>query len=320
MRILITGVSGFAGRHLAEATRAHYPGAEVFGTIRRIESASHLDRSVQPLQCDLAAGGPALVEMLRAARPDRIFHLAGYAAVGRSFKEPDAAWDNNLLATRRLYGAVAAWGGHPRILFVGSGLVYGDGDPSRPLDEDSPLHPLSPYAASKAAADLLSYQVGRETGLEILRARPFNHIGPGQSPEFALASFARQLALIERDRQAPVLEVGDLSPRRDLADVRDVAAAYLALMDRGRPGDAYNIASGESRSIGDVLERLTALSGCKVELRRRADLARSADPSLVTADAGKLRRETGWRPRFQLDQTLRDLLTYWRGHIKSQES
>jgi GDP-4-dehydro-6-deoxy-D-mannose reductase len=275
---------------------------------------------VRLLTCDLAAGGPALLEVLRQARPERIYHLAGYAAVGRSFQEPDAAWEGNLTATRRLYEAVAAWGGQPRILFVGSGLVYGDGDPARPLDEEAPLRPLSPYAASKAAADLLSYQVGREPGLEVIRARPFNHIGPGQSPDFALASFARQLARIERGLQAPVLEVGDLSPRRDLADVRDVTAAYAALMDQGRPGEVYNIASGDSRSIGEVLERLLALSGVKVAVRRRADLVRAADPGLVTADAGKLRRTAGWRPRYALDQTLADLLAFWRARTEGSPS
>jgi GDP-4-dehydro-6-deoxy-D-mannose reductase len=311
MRILLTGVSGFAGGHLAEALLER-GGAQLYGLDRSgrwPEPSRHLAGRV-----DLRAGdlgdGPAVEAILRDVRPDRIFHLAGYARTGRSYDEPDAAWAGNLTATRALYDAVARWGGRPRILFVGSGLIYGGGD--RPRDEDAPLRPDSPYAASKAAADLLSYQYTRHPGLEIVRARPFNHVGPRQSPEYAVAHFARQVVEVERGRRPAVLETGDLRPARDFTDVRDTVAAYLLLMEQGRTGEAYNVAAGESRTMREVLDRLLALAGVRAEVRPGGEPARPAERAAVWADAGKLRRETGWAPRYTLDRTLADTLAYWR--------
>jgi GDP-4-dehydro-6-deoxy-D-mannose reductase len=240
--------------------------------------------------------------------------LAGYAQVGQSFREPEAAWDGNLTATRRLYEAVARWGGRPRILFAGSGLVYGDGEePGKPQDEGCVLRPTSPYASSKAAADLVSYQYTRNPGLDVVRARPFNHIGPTQSPQFAVAHFAKQLVAIERGVRPAVLETGNLSPQRDLTDVRDTVGAYVLLLEKGRAGEAYNIGCGQSYSMQTVLERLLALAGLSVEVRRRAELVRPTDQAVVRVDAGKLRRTMGWAPRYSLDQTLADTLAYWRG-------
>jgi GDP-4-dehydro-6-deoxy-D-mannose reductase len=262
--------------------------------------------------CDLCDGS-ALERFLRTVQPARIFHAAGYAQVGKSFQEIDPAWEGNLLATRRLYEAVVRWGGRPRILYIGSGVVYGDGsEPGRPLDESRPLSPNSPYASSKAAADLVSYQYSRDPGLAIIRARPFNHIGPRQGPQFAVAHFAQQLVAIERGLAPAILEVGNLKPQRDLTDVRDTATAYVLLMDDGRPGEAYNIGCGQSHSMQTVLDRLLALTGLKVQIRQRSELLRPTDLPGVHVDVAKLRRETGWAPRFSLDQTLADTLQYWR--------
>jgi GDP-4-dehydro-6-deoxy-D-mannose reductase len=319
---LITGVTGFAGSHLAEAL-LNRGDVVLHGTSRRPEWPAelvHLATRVTLHPCDLAAGGQALLDLLREARPDCIYHLAGYAAVGRSFREPDAAWDGNLLATRRLYEAVASWGGKPRIVYVGSGLIYGDAIPDRPQDEDTPLLPASPYAASKAAADLLSYQATRDPGLDIVRVRPFNHIGPRQSPQFALAHFAQQLAAIECGLQPGVLETGDLSPCRDLTDVRDTVQAYVLLMARGRRGGAYNVASGWNWSMRDVLDALLRLSTAKVEMRQRADLVRPTEQHVAQADAGRLRRETGWQPHYGFEQTIADTLEYWRRRTRDERA
>ncbi len=314
MRILVTGVTGFAGGHLAEALLARR-GADVVGVSRTGAwpgPLRHLAGRVELRACD-ALDAAALEALLRDVRPDRICHLAGYARTGRSFDEPEAAWDGNLTTTRRLYEAVARWGGRPRILFIGSGLIYGSGgEDGRPPDEAAPLLPRSPYAASKAAADLVSYQVYCAAGLDVVRARPFNHVGPRQAPEFAVAHFARQVVEIERGRQPPVLQTGDLRPLRDLTDVRDTVAAYLLLLENGRAGEAYNVAGGQGRSMQTVLERLLALAGLSVEVRQRTELVRPTEPSVVRADASKLRRETGWEPRFTLDETLADTLDYWR--------
>jgi GDP-4-dehydro-6-deoxy-D-mannose reductase len=314
MRMLVTGATGFAGGHLTEALLAR--GDAVVGVARSGSwpaALAHLVRRADLRACDLC-NGPAVEALLRDVHPDGIFHLGGYARTGRSFADADAAWDGNLTATRRLYEAVARWGGRPRILFVGSGLVYGGVATVGPApDESAPLRPDSPYAASKAAADLASYQAFRAPGLDVVRARPFNHVGPRQSPEFAVAHFARQAADIERSRQPPVLETGDLRPLRDLTDVRDTVAAYVLLMERGRTGEAYNVASGREFPMRTVLDRLLELAGQKAEVRQRAALVRPTELTALRGDASKLRRETGWEPRFTLDETLAATLDYWRG-------
>jgi GDP-4-dehydro-6-deoxy-D-mannose reductase len=318
MRIVVTGGTGFAGGWLAEALLAR-GGVELFCLSRRaVRPPEWADKASQMAlrACDLC-NRDAVEAALRDIRPQQIYHLAGYAQVGRSFEEPDVAWSGNLTATRALYEAAACWGGRPRILFAGSGLVYGDPDgPDQSQDENCLLRPNSPYAVSKAAADLLSYQTAVNPGLDIVRARPFNHIGPRQSSQFAVANFARQAAAIERGELPPVLETGNLGSRRDMTDVRDTVAAYVLLMQKGRSGEAYNIGSGQNVSIQTVLDRLLALSGLKVEIRQRAELMRAVDQAVARVDASKLRRETGWAPRYSLDQTLMDTLDYWRSRSK----
>jgi GDP-4-dehydro-6-deoxy-D-mannose reductase len=323
MRVtLVTGATGFAGGHLAEALLATGQDT-VVGLARRAAWPApwaHLAGRVDLHECDLCDAA-AVEAVLREVRPERIYHLAGYASTGRSFREPEAAWAGNLTATRCLYEAAARWGSRPRILFVGSGLVYGSADGSGAAqDERCLLLPDSPYAASKAAADLASYQVTCYPGLDVVRARPFNHIGPRQQPGFAIADFARQLVAVEAGRRMPILETGNLSPQRDLTDVRDIVAAYLLLMERGRTGEAYNIGRGQSVSIAEVLERLVALSGQAVQVRQRADLVRSTELAVLRVDASKVRHETGWAPRFTLEQTLADTLDYWRQQAAREES
>jgi GDP-4-dehydro-6-deoxy-D-mannose reductase len=313
MRNLITGVTGFAGGHLAEALRAR--GEEIIGVSRRPvwpPEWRHLSGAVDLRQGDVGSGG-AIEALLLDVQPERIYHLAGYAQTGRSFTEPNAAWAGNLGATRALYEAVARWGGRSRILFVGSGLVYGDASrPGELFDETCLLRPTNPYAASKAAADLVSYQFARIPGLDIVRARPFNHIGPAQSAEFAVANFCKQAAAVSLGRAEPVLETGNLAPRRDLTDVRDVIRAYIVLMERGRTGEAYNIGSGRTLAMQEVVDHLRAVSGLRMEVRPRTDLVRAADTGAVGADARKLHRETGWAPAIPLEQTLRDTLEFWK--------
>jgi GDP-4-dehydro-6-deoxy-D-mannose reductase len=318
MRILLTGVSGFAGSYLAEAL-LELGGVELFGTGRRAQwpcELRHLAGRVVLRSCDLCDGA-AIDALLRDVQPEQIYHLAGYSHAGQSFREPETAWAGNLTGTRCFYDAIQRWGGRPRILYVGSGLVYGElEDPTRGHDESCPLRPTSPYAASKAAADLVSYQYTRCAALDIVRVRPFNHIGPRQAPHYAVAHFAQQLAAIEAGRQASLLETGNLDPRRDLTDVRDMVQAYILLMGRGRSGDVYNVGTGQSHAMQDVLQRLLALAKIKIEVRQRTGLVRSTDTKVIKADASKIRTELGWRPRWKLDQTLADILAYWRGRLR----
>jgi GDP-4-dehydro-6-deoxy-D-mannose reductase len=291
------------------------PDQNLVGVARDVEWSGEVDERIRrtPVHALDLCDRTALRQLLERIQPEHIYHLAGYADTGGSFRDPDAAWEGNLTATRSLYEAVLAWGGRPRILFVGSGAVYGEPqDPQRPLDENSVLRPNNPYAASKAAADLASYQYHRTHGLAIVRTRPFNHIGPGQSARFAVPNFARQIAAIELGRLPPVLRVGNLDTERDLTDVRDVVRAYQALMDRGQPGEVYNVASGLSAPVRLHLEKLLALSRARVQIEPDPALLRQVDTAAVRVDISRLKKCTGWSPRYSLDQTLADTLDYWR--------
>jgi GDP-4-dehydro-6-deoxy-D-mannose reductase len=313
MRILITGVTGFAGSYLAEAL-CERPGVELFGLGRTgwKDDQKALARRVTLEVCDLN-DQPRLDAALARIKAEQIYHLAGYSHAGKSAREADAAWTGNLTATRNLYAAAERSGQRPRILFVGSGLVYENSDsPEHAHSESCPLEPTTPYAASKSAADLASYQSAHSGALDIVRVRPFNHVGPRQSSEYAVASFARQIAAVEREERPSVVETGNLSPLRDLTDVRDVVRAYILVMERGRSGDVYNVASGVARSMQSVLDGLLALSRVRITQRTNQELVRGADSPVVRGDAGKLRRETGWAPHFSFEQTLADTLECWR--------
>jgi GDP-4-dehydro-6-deoxy-D-mannose reductase len=314
MRILITGITGFVGGHLVEALLAA-GGHTLFGVSRPAGwplALDHLAGSAVLFSVDLT-DGPRIEAVIRQTAPDWIFHLAGYANTGRSFQEPDACWQDNLLATRRLYDAIARTDLRPRILFVSTGLVYGEpDDPDQACDERTTLKPASPYAASKAAADLLSYQYTRKPGLDIVRLRLFNQIGPRQSADYAVANFARQIAAIEVGKQPPVIETGDLSAQRDITDVRDMVAAFPLLLVHGKTGEAYNAGCGRTYQIQSLLDRLLVLSRVKVEVRQKVEPDRKADTAVTRADTHKLQAATGWSPRIPLDQTLVDILDDWR--------
>lgn len=317
MRILITGVTGFAGGHLAEALLPG-SGVRLFGASRRTQwpaELRHLAAHVELHGCDLD-DLTAVESLLRRVKPEQIYHLAGYAQTGRVFWDADVVWASNLTATRRLYEAVVRWGGQPRILYVSSGMVYGNNDrPNQGHAEHGELRPTSPYGASKAAADLLSFQMTRDPGLNIVRARPFNHIGSRQSADYAVAHFAQQIAAIEAGAVPAVVETGNLESWRDLADVRDVVRAYQLLMDRGKIGEAYNIGSGQCHAMQAVLDQMVRMARCPVEIRPRPDTRRGAAPAVLRADIHKLSTEFGWTPHVSLETSLGDILDYWRGRI-----
>jgi GDP-4-dehydro-6-deoxy-D-mannose reductase len=320
MRYLITGITGFAGGHLAEALLVQ-PGAEVVGISREgtwPAHLAHLAGRVTLHPCDLCVQ-VELAHLLGGIIPDGIFHLAGQADVGRSLQHPEEAWRDNLLATRSLYQALDHLDFKPRLLYVGSGLAYGDPrHPDQVFDEESPFYPPHPYAASKAAADLMSYQYSRFPGLPIIRARPFNHIGPRQAPQFAIAHFARQIAAIELGLQEPVVHTGNLEARRDVTDVRDIVRAYQLLLERGRPGEAYNIATGNNYTMRDLLDRLLRSARVQVEVRWREQLTRATESPTVRASSARLRQETGWAPDYSLEQSLEDTLNYWRRQLQAE--
>jgi GDP-4-dehydro-6-deoxy-D-mannose reductase len=314
MRVLITGITGFVGGHLVERLVAA-GGHALFGVNRQAEwpaGLSHL-AGVAEIHAGELADEPRVEALVRQTRPDWVFHLAGYANTGGSFLEPDRCWADNLTATRSLYEAITRSGLRPRILFVSTGLVYGDPDaPGGVCDERTTLKPASPYAASKAAADILSYQYTRSPGLDVVRVRLFNQIGPRQSADYAVANFARQIAAAEAGRQPPVIETGDLSAQRDITDVRDMVAAFPLLLEKGVTGEAYNAGRGETYRIQDLLDRMLGMTRVKVEVRQKVPPGRKADTAVTRADATKLRRATGWEPCIPLDQSLADILDHWR--------
>lgn len=318
MRCLITGANGFIGGHMAEALLAE--GGHVLAGIGKSaawpEACRHLGEHI-PLTALELSNTAGIESLLRAFQPDWIFHFAGYANTGRSFKEPDLCWADNVDGTRSLYRAVQASGLAPRILFVSTGLVYGEPRSGSAFDETPEFRPASPYAASKAAADALSFQMAMQPGLDIVRVRLFNQIGPRQSADYAIANFARQIAAIEAGAP-PLLETGDLAAQRDITDVRDIVAAFRLLMQHGERGEAYNAARGETVAIRELLNGLLALARCRIEVRSRVDPARTTDTAVTRADNRKIRAATGWQPRISIQQSLQDILDNWRARTTAQ--
>jgi GDP-4-dehydro-6-deoxy-D-mannose reductase len=314
MPTLITGITGFVGGHLAERLLAGGD-VDLHGVNRSGQWPTHLRHiagRVTLHAADLA--DPASTEsLLRNVQPDQIYHLAGYAAVGESFREPQNAWTNNVSVARALLEAVVRCGRQPQILFVSSALIYGAPPrPDFPVDEHAPYEPQSPYAESKLAADRLAAEFAETHGLDLVRVRPFTHIGPRQSTRFAIASFARQLARIELGLDLPRLKTGDLSAQRDFTDVRDIVRAYALLMAQGVRGEAYNAGSGVAVSIASLLDQLRSMCPVPVEVVTQADRLRPTDAPVLVADCNKLRRATGWTPEIPLSQTLRDTLDFCR--------
>lgn len=302
LRALVTGASGFVGRYLVDALRAS--GADV------IACGGPHDGAGEFVRLDLADYA-SICAALEYAEPTVVFHLAAQTFVPDSFAAPAATYQTNAIGTALVAQAVreyaSAAAAMPRIVFASSAEVYGMRDPCDfPLHETLALRPATPYAASKAAAEAILLAETRALGLDAVVARSFNHIGPGQSDRFVVASFARQLADIAAGG-SPILMVGNLSAARDFLDVRDVVAAYLALARDGEPGEIYNVCSGTAVTIRDVLRELIAIARVAVEVREDPQRMRPLDVSAFVGSAEKLRARTGWRPEVPLARSLRDI-------------
>ena len=249
---------------------------------------------------------------MHEVRPHWVFHLAALSSPAASWDDPGGTIATNASLEANLLGALVRLDPMPRVLVVGSGDEYGRPAGRRRLDENTPLRPLTPYGVSKVAQDLLALQYHLSHGLPAVRVRPFNHAGPRQAPQYAIASFAQQIARIELGKQPPVLKVGNLQARRDFTDVRDIARAYLLAVAKGKPGEVYNLGSGSASRLRDVLARLLTMTRAKVALEVDPGRARMAEAVVYLCDARRFQRLTGWRPRIALDRTLRDTLNYWR--------
>jgi GDP-4-dehydro-6-deoxy-D-mannose reductase len=317
MRALITGITGFVGGHLAEHLTAegdHVVGISASG--HWPSSLEEIGRSILIEPFDLAGNDDAgLADLLARQRPEAIYHLAAQANPQASVADPRGTWALNLGGTLTLLEAVKASGLRPRVVIVGSGVCYGNPAPEyMPVREDCPLRPNNPYSASKAAADLLGVQHYLGHGTDVVMARPFNHAGPRQSSTYVLSVLARQVAEVEAGKK-PRVEVGNLDIVRDFTDVRDVVRGYRLLATRGIPGEIYNLGSGLGTKLADALEFLRSKASVPIEVYVDPARVRPVDQPLLVADASKLRAATGWAPAYSIEQTLADMLDYWRAAI-----
>jgi GDP-4-dehydro-6-deoxy-D-mannose reductase len=297
VRSLITGGRGFVGTWLAEHLRER--GDEVVAIDYEVDVTDPV----------------ALLEAVTAAAPDAIYHLAALTHVGDSWKDPLQVLQVNVIGTAALLAAARQCGTDPRILVTSSAEVYGAvTDPSlMPLDELTPTAPLTPYAASKLAAEALIGQAFRGHGQEVIVVRPFNHIDPGQTPNFAVPALAKRI--VEADRRGDSsIAVGNLAARRDFTDVRDVVKAYRMLIDSGTPGEVYNVCSGHDVAIEEIATTLLRLAGASLEFKTDPALTRPVEVPVLRGDPTRLQHATGWKPEIPLDQTLADVLEYWRQH------
>ncbi|MCR4375125.1 MAG: GDP-mannose 4,6-dehydratase [Acidobacteria bacterium] len=307
--ILVTGAAGFAGRHVLAHVRASAAGHQVLAWSRRPHDD---DRQVHWRQVDIT-DTHAVHQAITDAQPARILHLAGSPHVGQSWRNSLLPLQTNVLGTHHLLEAVRLHSPDSRVVVVTSAMIYQAS--TAPLTEDAPLVPSSPYGLSKLAQDQLALAAAHDDGLQVVVARPFNHIGPGQDPTFAISSFARQIALIEAGLAPAVLQVGNLDAERDLTDVRDVVDAYVRLLDHGRAGRPYNICTGTAHRIGDLLDHLIALARVPVTRTVDPERLRPSDMPRLVGDSTRIRAELGWAPQRPLQQTLADTLEWWRAAV-----
>jgi GDP-4-dehydro-6-deoxy-D-mannose reductase len=313
-RVLITGVTGFAGSHLVDYLLERGD-CEIFGIQRwrsRTENIEHFRDRITLLECDLRDAFSTR-DTLGQVRPEYIFHLAAQSFVPTSWTAPTESLATNVLGQLNLFEAVRKLGLGCRIQIACSSEEYGLVLPDEvPIRETNPLRPLSPYAVSKVAQDMLAYQYWMSWKVDSVRTRGFNHEGPRRGPVFVASDFAKQIADIEKGRKAPVLSVGNLDAQRDFTDVRDMVRAYWLALEKCEAGEVYNIASGRAWSIRAVLDLLLGMTKSKIEVRQDPARLRPSDVQILLGDASKFRAATGWQPTIPFEQTLRDMLDYWR--------
>jgi GDP-4-dehydro-6-deoxy-D-mannose reductase len=312
MRILVTGIDGFVGRHLAERWAAE--GHVVEGLALTTVEVAGADRVIVGDVRDAEAVALAV----REARPEAVVHLAGQTSNAVGFERPAETFAINVLGTIHVLEAARA-SGVARILLVTSGEVYGECDPAAgPVAESAPLAPVTPYGASKAAQDLIGYQYARSFGVAVVRARSFPHTGPGQDSRFVFPSVARRIALAEAGLGPAEIELGNLDVVRDVIDVRDVVEAYARLLDRGEPGEVYNVCRGVGLTLGQRLEAFAERARTPVRFLSRRERFRAADIAWLVGDPGKTAARTGWRPHIEWEDTVQDLLEEWRVNVSME--
>jgi GDP-4-dehydro-6-deoxy-D-mannose reductase len=318
MRVLITGITGFAGSHLAEYILSNHSRVDVFGIVRwrsRMDNILHIQDKIKLVEADLK-DMVSLRAVLADVKPDRIFHLAAQSFVPTSWKCPAETLAINAIGEINLFESILALNQAPKIQIAGSSEEYGQVFSNEiPMKETNPLRPLSPYAVSKVAQDLLAFQYHKSYAVRAIRTRGFNHTGPRRGDVFVTSSFAKQIAEIEQKKRPPVIHVGNLEAKRDFTDVRDMVRAYWLSLEKGVEGEVYNIGSGQAYSMQEVLDLLMSLSRSKMEVKVDPARLRPSDVPVLLSDSSKFRALTGWRPMIPFKQTILDLLNYWRERV-----
>lgn len=317
-KILITGASGFVGSYLVKEL-INNPDIEIYGTYlsdKSLTSLTELTSKIKLAKVDLM-NAKDVSEIIEQIQPDEIYHLAALTSARVSFDNPQDVMTNNIVGELNIFEAVRKLNLQTRIMIISSAEVYGIvSEEDLPIDEETKLNPANPYAVSKIAQDFMALQYFNSYKLNVLRVRPFNHIGPGQSDQFATSAFAKKIAEIEKGIRPPVLTVGNLDSKRDFTDVKDVVRAYILLMEKGQIGDVYNIGSGKSYKMSEVLDMLLAFSNTEIKIEVDPNLLRPTDNPNLICDNTKISGLTGWKPEIPLEKTLQDILEYWRGFIK----
>jgi GDPmannose 4,6-dehydratase/GDP-4-dehydro-6-deoxy-D-mannose reductase len=318
MTILITGITGMVGSHLTEYALREHPGVAVHGMVRwrsPLDNIRSILPKIQLHQAELRDLN-SLIKLMRQVKPDWIFHLAAQSYVTTSFDLPADTLHTNVIGTTNLLDAVRIVGLDPRIHICSSSEVYGQVTKDElPIRETNPFRPASPYAVSKTGEDMIALQYWLSYKIKTLRTRMFTHTGPRRGSVFAESAFAKQIAEVEAGVSTGPVRVGNLDSIRTLADVRDAVRAYWLLLEKGEPGDVYNIGGEETMTIGDVLSRLKSMAKCPIEHVIDPALLRPSDVTLQIPDTTKFRKATGWKPEISANQTLLDLLNYHREQI-----
>jgi GDP-4-dehydro-6-deoxy-D-mannose reductase len=318
LRVLITGITGFAGSHLADYILADHPDVELFGILRwrsRTENIESIQNRITLLECDLR-DATSVKQLIAKVRADKIFHLAAQSFVPSSWNAPAESLSTNILGQLNIFEAIREVGIDPWVQIACSSEEYGLVlENELPIAETNPLRPLSPYAVSKVGQDYLAYQYFKSFGLKAVRTRGFNHDGPRRGDVFVSSNFAKQLVEVEKGKRSAVILVGNLEARRDFSDVRDIVRGYWLSLEHCEPGEVYNICSGKDYSIQAVLDRLIELSGVEVKVEQDPSRLRPSDVPVLLGDNGKFKKATGWEPQIPYDQTLQDMLDYWRERV-----
>ena len=314
MRVLITGITGFVGSHMVDYL-LNIKGLEIYGIHRwrsRTENIDHVIDKVHLVECDIRDSS-SVKNVVEVIKPDRIFHLAAQSFVPTSWNAPAETITTNIIGNLNIFEAVRHSGINPRILVAGSSEEYGlVSENELPIKEENPMRPLSPYALSKIGQDFLSYQYFMSYKLDVVRTRAFNHTGPRRGQVFVSSNFAKQIADIEKGKNDSVIYVGNLNARRDFTDVRDIVKAYWLALEKCKAGEVYNICAGKDYSIKEILDILLSYTDIKISVRQDSKRLRPSDVPILRGDCLKFYKETGWKPEIPFEQTLLDILNYWR--------